>query len=323
MVLVRVYIMAFGRLGDHWAILLAILAVGSMTVGNVTAILQDNIKRMLAYSSIAHAGYVLMGLVAAGLGTDRATREWGVQAVILYLFIYTFMNLGAFSLVVMLRRSGVVGDRVEDFAGLSRRAPGAAFAMLVFMLSLAGIPATAGFIGKWYLFGAAVQAHLTWLAVVAVLNSAVSVYYYPRVVIACTCASRSPMSRTPRRRRWSRRWRSRRSPSWASASGRKAFSSSRASPTPCCSPRAGRFCSQAPRMPDKDDEQTGILRRAGPYLSLGATFAASIALLAWLGRWLDGKLGSAPWLALAGALLGMAVGFYNFFATVLRNPPSD
>jgi NADH-quinone oxidoreductase subunit N len=182
-VLLRVFMMAFYRLGDRWALLLVILAVGSMTLGNVAAILQDNVKRMLAYSSIAHAGYALMGLVAAGLGADAATKEWGMQSVILYLFIYTFVNVGAFALVAMLRRENVVGDKVADFAGLARRAPGPAFAMLVFMLSLAGIPATAGFIGKWYLFGAAVRADYTWLAVVAVLNSAVSLYYYARIVI--------------------------------------------------------------------------------------------------------------------------------------------
>jgi NADH-quinone oxidoreductase subunit N len=181
--LVRVDAMAFGPLGARWALLLAVLAVASMTLGNVAAILQDNIKRMLAYSSIAHAGYALMGLIVVGLGGDVATREWGLQAVILYLFIYTFVNLGAFGLVVMLRRQGIVGDQVADFAGLARRAPWPAFAMLVFMLSLAGIPATAGFVGKWYLFGAAVRADYTWLAVVAVLNSAVSLYYYARVVV--------------------------------------------------------------------------------------------------------------------------------------------
>jgi NADH-quinone oxidoreductase subunit N len=182
-VLLRVFMTAFSRLGERWALLLVLLAVGSMTLGNVAAIVQDNVKRMLAYSSIAHAGYALMGLIAAGLGSDAATRDWGLQAVILYLFIYTFVNVGAFALVAMLRRGSVIGDRIGDFAGLARRAPGPAFAMLVFMLSLAGIPATAGFIGKWYLFGAAVRVDYAWLAVVAVLNSAVSLYYYARVVV--------------------------------------------------------------------------------------------------------------------------------------------
>ena len=99
------------------------------------------------------------------------------------MLVYTFANLGAFALVIMMRREHVVGDRVVDFAGLAQRAPMSAFAMLVFMLSLAGIPATAGFIGKWYLFGAAVAADYTWLAVVAVVNSAISVYFYARVIV--------------------------------------------------------------------------------------------------------------------------------------------
>ena len=182
-VLARIVSMAFMPLGPRWATLLAILAVASMTLGNVAAILQDNIKRMLAYSSIAHAGYVLMGLIAVGLGDSVETREYGLKAVLLYLFIYTFVNFGAFALVITLRREQIAGDRVADFAGLARRAPWAAFAMLVFMLSLAGIPMTAGFIGKWYLFGAAVKAHYAWLAVVAVVNSAVSLYFYVRVVV--------------------------------------------------------------------------------------------------------------------------------------------
>jgi len=117
------------------------------------------------------------------VGGDLATREWGLQAAILYLLVYTFMNLGAFTLVTVLRRQGIAGDQVADFAGLSRRSPWAAFAMLVFLLSLAGIPATAGFVGKWYLFGAAIRADYAWIAVLAVLNSAVSIYYYARVVV--------------------------------------------------------------------------------------------------------------------------------------------
>lgn len=182
-VLVRVFVMAFGRLHDEWALLLAILSVASMTIGNITALLQDNIKRMLAYSSIAHAGYALIGVIAIGLGDTIETMQWGMQAVILYLFIYTFVNFGIFGLVIMLRREQIVGDRLSDFAGLAGRAPLAAFAMLVMLLSLAGIPTTAGFVGKWYLFGAAVRADYTWLAVVAVINSAISLYYYARVVV--------------------------------------------------------------------------------------------------------------------------------------------
>jgi NADH-quinone oxidoreductase subunit N len=181
--MLRLFPLAFGRLGDRWSLLLVILSVASMSLGTFAALTQDNVKRMLAYSSIAHAGYALLGLVAAGRGPDLGTREWGMQAVLLYLLVYTFVNLGAFGTVAMLKRSGVAGDRVADFAGLGRKNPLAAFAMLVFLLSLAGIPATAGFVGKWYLFAAAVHANLAWLAVLAVVNSAVSLYFYARIVV--------------------------------------------------------------------------------------------------------------------------------------------
>jgi len=181
--MLRLFPLAFGRLGDRWSLLLVILSVASMSLGTFAALTQDNVKRMLAYSSIAHAGYALLGLVAAGRGPDLGTREWGMQAVFLYLLVYTFVNLGAFGMVAMLKRRGVAGDRVADFAGLGRKNPLAAFAMLVFLLSLAGIPATAGFVGKWYLFAAAVHAKLAWLAVVAVVNSAVSLYFYARIVV--------------------------------------------------------------------------------------------------------------------------------------------
>ncbi len=146
-----------------------------MTVGNVAAVTQSNIKRMLAYSSIAHAGYLLMGVVA---GTTR-----GVTATLIYLLVYTFMQLGAFAVVIMLRRADVVGDELKDFSGLHIRNPFAAFAMLLFMLSLGGIPPTAGFMGKFWLFSAAIDAHWYWLAVIGVLNSAISLYYYIRVVV--------------------------------------------------------------------------------------------------------------------------------------------
>jgi len=146
-----------------------------MTVGNVAAVTQTNIKRMLAYSSIAHAGYLLMGVVA---GTSR-----GVTAMMIYLLVYAFMQLGAFAVLVLLRRRDVVGDELKDFTGLHFRAPWAAFAMLVFMLSLGGIPPTAGFMGKLWLFGAAIDAGYYWLALIGVLNSAISLYYYVRIVV--------------------------------------------------------------------------------------------------------------------------------------------
>jgi NADH-quinone oxidoreductase subunit N len=181
----RVFLKGFWGLAADWTPLLVLLSIASMTLGNVVAILQDNVKRMLAYSSIAHAGYMLLGLIAVGAsGGDVMTQRYGMTAVVLYLLVYTFTNMGAFGLVVMLRRREIVGDRVEDFRGLSRTNPIAAATMLVFLLSLAGIPSTSGFIGKWWLFGSAVRADYAWLAVIAVVNSAISLYYYARVVVA-------------------------------------------------------------------------------------------------------------------------------------------
>ena len=129
-----------------------------MTLGNITALKQENVKRMLAYSSIGHAGYLLLGLIAVGSAPgDEAVLRHGLIAVPLYLIIYTFGNAGAFAVVALLRKNGEVAERVEDFNGLIKRHPAAATAMLIFLLSLAGIPCTAGFIGKWWLFGAAIR----------------------------------------------------------------------------------------------------------------------------------------------------------------------
>jgi len=154
-------------------VLFAALAVVTMTVGNLVALTQTNIKRMLAYSSIAHAGYILVGLAVA---TPR-----GVAAVIYYLIAYAAMNLGAFAVVIWLNNRGT-GDDIEDYVGLSRRAPLAAVALVVCFLSLIGIPPMAGFFGKFYLFMAAVEADMVWLAVVMVVNSAISVGYYYAIV---------------------------------------------------------------------------------------------------------------------------------------------
>jgi NADH-quinone oxidoreductase subunit N len=158
-----------------WSAFFYVLAVVTMTVGNVAALTQGNIKRMLAYSSIAHAGYVLIGIVA---GTPR-----GITAALVYLMAYTFMQLGALAIVVLMRRADVVGDELKDLAGLYAAHPAAATAMLLFMLSLGGIPPTAGFMGKLWVFGAAIDAGYIWLAVIGVVNSAVSLYYYARVVV--------------------------------------------------------------------------------------------------------------------------------------------
>jgi NADH-quinone oxidoreductase subunit N len=166
--------MAFGQ-PFGWRAVFYVLSIVTMTVGNLSALTQTNIKRMLAYSSIAHAGYILVGIVA---GPPR-----GITAALVYLIAYAFMQLGAFAVIVTLRRRDVAGDELKDLTGLSARHPAVAAAMLVFMLSLGGIPPTAGFMGKLWLFGAAIDAGYIWLAVIAVLNSALSLYYYVRVVV--------------------------------------------------------------------------------------------------------------------------------------------
>ncbi len=158
-----------------WRAFFYVLAVLTMTVGNVAALTQGNTKRMLAYSSIAHAGYVLIGVVA---GPPR-----GVEAALFYLMVYAFMQLGAFAVIAMLRRRDVIGDELKDLTGLSATHPGAAIAMLIFMLSLGGIPPTAGFMGKLWIFAAAIDAGYIGLAVIGVLNSALSLYYYVRIVV--------------------------------------------------------------------------------------------------------------------------------------------
>jgi NADH-quinone oxidoreductase subunit N len=171
----RVLKVGFGAETAAWSQALWVVSVLTMTVGNVTAIVQQNPKRMLAYSSIAHAGYALIGLVAG-------TREGGA-ALCLYLAAYTLMNVGAFAVLIALGRRGEPCDSLRDMAGVAWRRPLLGLAMTVFMLSLAGIPLTAGFAGKLALFSAAVNAGYVKLAVIGVLNSVVSVYYYLGVVV--------------------------------------------------------------------------------------------------------------------------------------------
>jgi NADH-quinone oxidoreductase subunit N len=174
-VFLRVFLEVFWPVKPHWAAWLIGLALATMLLGNLAAIAQQNIKRMLAYSSIAHAGYAMIGLIVGG--------DLGTMSLMLYLTIYTVMNLGAFGVVIVMRRVGVAGEQISDLSGLAKEQPAAALAMLIFMFSLAGIPPTAGFIAKFYLFMAAVNAGLAWLAVAGVLLSAVSAYYYLRVVM--------------------------------------------------------------------------------------------------------------------------------------------
>jgi len=175
-VLVRVFLLALPGLRVDWALLFWVLSALTMTVGNLIAIAQTNVKRMLAYSTIAHMGYLLMGPVA---GT-----QLGVSAVLFYSLVYALMTIGAFAVVILIARATVQGDEIDDFAGLGQRSPLAAAAMLLFLLSLTGIPPTAGFVGKFYLFAAAIDAGYIWLAIIAVVNSAISLFYYMRVVMA-------------------------------------------------------------------------------------------------------------------------------------------
>jgi NADH-quinone oxidoreductase subunit N len=173
--LLRIVLEGLPAASAEWRELLYMLAVLSMVVGNIAALTQGNVKRMLAYSSIAHAGYVLIGIVA---GTTR-----GVTATLIYLLIYAFMQMGAFAVLALLRNEDVVGDEMKDLSGLYFRNRPAAIAMLIFMLSLGGIPPTAGFMGKFWIFGAAIEAGYVWLAVIGVLMSALSLYYYVRVIV--------------------------------------------------------------------------------------------------------------------------------------------
>jgi len=195
----RVFMEGLGGLKADWSGLFVILCVATLILGNVVAIVQTNIKRMLAYSSIAHAGYALIGVVAAARGAGESGGASGLAAVMLYLVVYAFMTLGAFAMIGLFRRGGLEGENIEDFAGLAKRQPLAGFLMLVFMVSLAGIPPTAGFIGKFYVFMAAVEAGLTWLAVVAVIFAAVSAYYYMRVVMVMYMREPDPTTAEPPR----------------------------------------------------------------------------------------------------------------------------
>ncbi len=174
-VFLRVFIEALGGIQSSWRVLLILLAVATIVIGNVVALVQTNLKRMLAYSSIAHAGYALIGLIVG----DRM----GIMGLMIYLLVYAFMTMGAFGVVMLVRRGGVEQDELNDLKGLAKTNRLAAFAMLIFMFSLTGIPPTAGFVGKFYIFMAAVQADLTWLVVLGVIFTAVSAYFYLRVVM--------------------------------------------------------------------------------------------------------------------------------------------
>jgi NADH-quinone oxidoreductase subunit N len=175
-ILLRIFYQGFGpHLQADWQHIIAVVAAATMIWGNLAALTQENVKRMLAYSSIAHAGYILLGVLAVS--------EIGLWAVLFYVLAYTFITMGAFATVILLERKEYAGETCADYAGLAQRSRFLAAMMLVFLLALTGIPPTGGFFGKVYLFAAAVQAGWTWVAVIGVLTSAISLYYYFRIVV--------------------------------------------------------------------------------------------------------------------------------------------
>ena len=174
-ILLRIFLDAMAPAADIWVVVVAVIAVLTMALGSFVALVQTNIKRMLAYSSIAHAGFVLLGLVAGGPD--------GVASVMLYLLIYVFMNLGIFAIIIMMRSGNVSGEAIEDYAGFAKSHRGLALLMLIFLFSLASIPPTAGFFAKFYILVALVEQGYVGLAVIAVLLSAVAAFFYIRIVM--------------------------------------------------------------------------------------------------------------------------------------------
>jgi NADH-quinone oxidoreductase subunit N len=174
--MLRILLIALPDLGDIWVPAIAILSALTLIIGNVTAITQQNIKRLLGYSSIAHAGFILIAVAAS------ANSDSGLSAALFYMFAYLFTNLGAFAVVIAMEHKLGEGVLLEDYKGLAKEYPWLAVAMTLFMLSLAGVPPTIGFAAKFYVFRAAVEAQLVWLAIIGVLTSVVSAFYYLRVV---------------------------------------------------------------------------------------------------------------------------------------------
>lgn len=206
---VRVFVFAFpfvvagsatvgSQIHQAWVGALVALAIATMTVGNVVAITQNNVKRMLAYSSIAHAGYAVVGFIAAGAAADAEHRDAAIGAVVFYLLTYAVMNLGAFAVVQMIARAGDRRTEVEDYSGIGFQSPWLAFALSLFLLSLLGMPLTAGFIGKVMVFRAALDQGYFVLVVIGVLNTAISAYYYLRLIIVMFFRERTTAWDAPR-----------------------------------------------------------------------------------------------------------------------------
>jgi NADH-quinone oxidoreductase subunit N len=184
---VRVFLSALEPLEAQWVPILSVIAALTMIVGTVVGVVQTNVKRMLAYSSIAHAGYLLLGIVSANAA--------GKAGVLFYLLSYAVTNMGALGIVALLGTRESEHDELRDFAGLWRSRPGLAALMTVFLLSLGGLPPTAGFIGKWYIFSAAIQTGHYWLAIIGVLTSVVSVFFYLRIVVMMYMTEGSDVAR--------------------------------------------------------------------------------------------------------------------------------
>jgi NADH-quinone oxidoreductase subunit N len=171
----RVFAEAFPEMSSSWEILLSIIAVLSMIVGNLGAIMQTNIKRMLAFSSVSHAGYILMAVIAKS--------SLGSSSMLFYMLTYAFMTFGVFGIIIILGRKGEENLEIQNYSGLAYKHPVIALSMTIFLLSLGGLPPFAGFVAKFYLFSAAIQEGLLTLVIIAVLNSAISFYYYLKIVV--------------------------------------------------------------------------------------------------------------------------------------------
>jgi NADH-quinone oxidoreductase subunit N len=186
------------QLHSAWLDALWLLAILTMSVGNVVALVQTNVKRMLAYSSIAHAGYALVGFVAAGAAPDPTQRDNAVAAVVFYLLVYAVMNLGAFAVVTLIARSGDRRTDVEDYRGIGFQSPALSLSLSLFLLSLLGVPLTAGFMGKVVVFSEALAQGYRWLVIIGVLNTAISVYYYLRLIVVMFFRERTTQWHSPR-----------------------------------------------------------------------------------------------------------------------------
>jgi len=186
---VRVFLAAFEPLRADWSVVLWVLAIATMIVGTVVGLAQSNVKRMLAYSSIAHGGYLLVALVSA--------NDIGKGAILFYLLAYAVTNLGAFGVIAMLDTGTRPNDQIRDYAGLWNQQPGLAALITIFLLSLGGFPPMAGFIAKWYVFSAAIKAGYYWLAIVGVLTSVISVFFYLRLVVMMYMTATDTPARFP------------------------------------------------------------------------------------------------------------------------------